>query len=558
MRLVAGALALTLFASFARAEGPATPAPARPTGAAYSKIPLRVVRVMPESRQAQLNDRSRSTHVLVEVGGNVDGYAVEDIDDDEVTLQLGGRQFVLAAPARAAERRSAAGSDRGTADHAPRPVRSRSAAAPDSAEADGAEDRTADTSASDPTPVDPYGEPAIRVAQAPGSENSAPPGAAQSSAPAASRPIEPGEDGVRVAQAPDEPAGDASPSPSAVPTSSAHAPSAAHRPGIRVAQAPRSASAQTRHATEPPISDTRANAPGPQPSEPGIRAVEAPGAEAIPSPPAVPSDPYATTPPPAATSAMAPPIAPTQSAPRRPGPTPAASATMQPLPSDAAAQSIAAPTGAATRPTPPPPSSASSPSAGSSRAPLPSDPQTLSARAMADVLTGGGGARDGRKPRPSLFVAQTSDVPAGNVPAVASPSSSSEPPSYGASASAGPSRSSTTPTTADARAASAGPREAVLLSRGDVDAALADFAKLTAAIHGSFSADGVVVDAVGEGTLFQRAGLRAGDVIAAVDGTRLRSLDDAANLYARAAKASTLTAQIVRGGKPITLHVAIR
>jgi S1-C subfamily serine protease len=98
----------------------------------------------------------------------------------------------------------------------------------------------------------------------------------------------------------------------------------------------------------------------------------------------------------------------------------------------------------------------------------------------------------------------------------------------------------------------------VLLSRGDVDAALADFAKLTAAIHGSFSAEGVVVDAVGEGTLFQRAGLRAGDVIAAVDGARLRSLDDAANLYARAAKASTLTAQIVRGGKAMTLHVAIR
>ena len=102
------------------------------------------------------------------------------------------------------------------------------------------------------------------------------------------------------------------------------------------------------------------------------------------------------------------------------------------------------------------------------------------------------------------------------------------------------------------------PGEAVSLTRGEVDAALADFAKLTAAIHGSFSASGVVVDAVGEGTLFQRAGLRAGDVIAAVDGTRLRSLDDAANLYARATKASALTAQIIRGGKPMTLHVAIR
>jgi len=98
----------------------------------------------------------------------------------------------------------------------------------------------------------------------------------------------------------------------------------------------------------------------------------------------------------------------------------------------------------------------------------------------------------------------------------------------------------------------------VVLSRRDVEAALADFGRLTASIRGSFSASGVVVDAVSDGTLFQRAGLRAGDVIASVDGIRLRSLDDAANLYARASSASAITAQIVRGGKPMTLHVAIR
>jgi hypothetical protein len=47
-------------------------------------------------------------------------------------------------------------------------------------------------------------------------------------------------------------------------------------------------------------------------------------------------------------------------------------------------------------------------------------------------------------------------------------------------------------------------------------------------------------------------------VIASVDGVRLRSLDDAANVYARASTANAMTAQIVRGGKPMTLHVAIR
>jgi hypothetical protein len=194
---------------------------------------------------------------------------------------------------------------------------------------------------------------------------------------------------------------------------------------------------------------------------------------------------------------------------------------------------------------------------------------------MADVLTGGAGARDGRKPTGSLFAARASDAQpsapatpsapaspatdagAGNAPAAATRDARPE-------ANAGPSirdaRAANAPaaTTREARPEAAATGEAVLLSRGEVEAALADFGRLTAAIHGRFSASGLVVDAVGEGTLFQRAGVRAGDVIAAVDGIRLRSLDDAANVYARASKATAMTAQIVRGGKPMTLHVAIR
>jgi len=37
----------------------------------------------------------------------------------------------------------------------------------------------------------------------------------------------------------------------------------------------------------------------------------------------------------------------------------------------------------------------------------------------------------------------------------------------------------------------------------------------------------------------------------------LRTLDDAATLYARVGEAHNLAIQVVRGGKPITLHVAI-
>jgi S1-C subfamily serine protease len=99
---------------------------------------------------------------------------------------------------------------------------------------------------------------------------------------------------------------------------------------------------------------------------------------------------------------------------------------------------------------------------------------------------------------------------------------------------------------------------AVVLSRREVDGALADFSGLATAIRGGFSANGLRVDDVNASSLFYRAGLRAGDVVTAIDGARLRTLDDAANLYARAATAKTITAQLVRGGKPVTLHVVIQ
>jgi S1-C subfamily serine protease len=101
------------------------------------------------------------------------------------------------------------------------------------------------------------------------------------------------------------------------------------------------------------------------------------------------------------------------------------------------------------------------------------------------------------------------------------------------------------------------PGDAIAIPRSDLDSALADFARLTAGVRGSFSANGVAINSVGDGTIFQRAGLRAGDVVTSVDGVRLRTLDDAANLYARAATARAMTAQVVRAGKPITLHVVI-
>ena len=361
MRLVAGVLALSLFASFARAEDTRTAEPPA-RDVTHGKVPLRVVRIMSDSHQALLFDRDRATHVLAEIGGKIDGYTIEAIDDDEVTLSVEGKQIVLAAPAHGGSRRH----DR---DRPAMHVRSAAAA------------RQTDTIAANPTPVDPYGEVAIRVVEAPGAADREPSGHV-------ARAIEAGEGGVRVAEAPSSPS-----------------------PGN---QAPDNRA---------PATTREVRAPEPTPS--GVRAADA------------------------------------------------------------------------------------------ARAP---DSQTLDARALADVMSADSRPRGPRSPRPAIPMQPTSEI----------------------------------------RTVSAAPADAVVLTRAEVNAALADFAKLATAVHGSFSASGLVIDGVSDGTIFQHAGLRAGDVITAVDGARLRSLDDAADLYARASTSKALTAQLLRGGRPMTLRLSIQ
>ncbi len=97
-----------------------------------------------------------------------------------------------------------------------------------------------------------------------------------------------------------------------------------------------------------------------------------------------------------------------------------------------------------------------------------------------------------------------------------------------------------------------------VLTRAEVNAALANFSALTVAFRASFAPEGVKVESVLDGSVFAKAGLRAGDVIASVEGRPLRSLDDVAALYARAGSLRAVTAQVVRGGKLLTLRVSIQ
>jgi len=108
MRFVRAFLLVALTGSVALAdEGGSSPnspeaqpvaAPAASTARA-PRVPLRIVRMLTETRQVLLLDKNRGTHVVAEVGQEVDGYIVDEIGEDEVTLVApSGAEVILAAP----------------------------------------------------------------------------------------------------------------------------------------------------------------------------------------------------------------------------------------------------------------------------------------------------------------------------------------------------------------------------------------------------------------------------------------------------------------------------
>jgi membrane-associated protease RseP (regulator of RpoE activity) len=123
-----------------------------------------------------------------------------------------------------------------------------------------------------------------------------------------------------------------------------------------------------------------------------------------------------------------------------------------------------------------------------------------------------------------------------------------------AAAATGGTATGATSTAADA----SGDPGTVTLARSELDAALADFGKLAGSFHATFTGDGLRFDSIHEGSLLAKLGLRKGDVITAVDGRPLHSLDDAASLYARLSAVKNAAVSVTRAGKPVTLRVAIR
>ncbi len=96
------------------------------------------------------------------------------------------------------------------------------------------------------------------------------------------------------------------------------------------------------------------------------------------------------------------------------------------------------------------------------------------------------------------------------------------------------------------------------VDRTELTAVLADFGQLTAQLRGGFTPTGARLDTVAPGSVFARAGLRAGDTVTAIDRRPLRSIDDAADLYVHAQTARAARIELLRGGAPVTLRVVLQ
>jgi hypothetical protein len=96
------------------------------------------------------------------------------------------------------------------------------------------------------------------------------------------------------------------------------------------------------------------------------------------------------------------------------------------------------------------------------------------------------------------------------------------------------------------------------VKRAELEAALSDFTGLGRDIGFVRLPRGVRLGKVASTSYFWKLGLRDGDIVTAIDGKPLRTLDDAASAYARLGSAKALTVDVERGSARGTLRFALR
>ncbi len=92
------------------------------------------------------------------------------------------------------------------------------------------------------------------------------------------------------------------------------------------------------------------------------------------------------------------------------------------------------------------------------------------------------------------------------------------------------------------------------LSRRAFDAALSDFHSLGRDVQVAQTPEGVRIVELAPSSLPYRMGLRVGDVVLDVDGQPLRSMDDAATVYARLMDVDRFTVRVARGADTVSLR----
>ncbi len=100
--------------------------------------------------------------------------------------------------------------------------------------------------------------------------------------------------------------------------------------------------------------------------------------------------------------------------------------------------------------------------------------------------------------------------------------------------------------------------DAMTVPRAALSAALSDFDKLAKELGFARIATGVRLSRVPVGSYFHGLGFRAGDVVTAIDGAPIRTLDDAAGVYVRLGSAKKLAVEIDRGSAHGTLKFALK
>ena len=79
---------------------------------------------------------------------------------------------------------------------------------------------------------------------------------------------------------------------------------------------------------------------------------------------------------------------------------------------------------------------------------------------------------------------------------------------------------------------------------------------LTPRIEGG-QVKGLTINPQGSGSAFRAAGLQSGDVLLSINGTPLRSLEESVATLDSLAPGGTVTLQIERGGKPVTINTKV-